>query len=150
MCFALTIQSITIFIKCGSRNETEETSGAAHFLEHLHFKGTGKRSRVSLESDVENIGAHLNAYTSRENTSYTMNFLRVNCVSQTRTKQKMLLKFLAIYLQILFTQARQSKMKEIQYIENLLKPEKLNLKRQSKYHTEELTLITRWLYLFWD
>jgi hypothetical protein len=30
--------SVTVFIKCGSRNETEETSGAAHFLEHLHFK----------------------------------------------------------------------------------------------------------------
>ena len=29
---------MTIYIKCGSRNETEETSGTAHFLEHLHFK----------------------------------------------------------------------------------------------------------------
>ncbi|CAD8062848.1 unnamed protein product [Paramecium sonneborni] len=64
---------ITIYIKCGSRNETEATSGTAHFLEHLHFKGTGKRSRDRLECDVENFGGQLNAYTSRENTSYTIN-----------------------------------------------------------------------------
>jgi len=39
-------------------------------LEHLHFKGTKQRTREALELDVENIGAQLNAYTSRENTSY--------------------------------------------------------------------------------
>lgn len=73
--------SITIYIKCGSRNESEETSGTAHFLEHLHFKvitmsnlkGTGRRNRERLETDVENFGGQLNAYTSRENTSYTIN-----------------------------------------------------------------------------
>lgn len=55
--------SITVYIKCGSRNETESTSGTAHFLEHLHFKvflmfikGTGRRSRDRLECDVENFG----------------------------------------------------------------------------------------------
>jgi len=41
-------------------------------LEHLHFKGTKNRSRTQLELDVENMGGQLNAYTSRENTSYTM------------------------------------------------------------------------------
>jgi hypothetical protein len=41
--------SISVFIKCGSRNETEETSGVAHFLEHLHFKGTKNRTRDQLE-----------------------------------------------------------------------------------------------------
>ncbi len=43
-----------VFIGAGSRNETLETSGAAHFLEHLHFKGTRNRSRVKLEREVEN------------------------------------------------------------------------------------------------
>jgi len=38
----------------------------------LHFKGTNKRSRLQLELDVENMGGSLNAYTSRENTSYTL------------------------------------------------------------------------------
>lgn len=62
--------SISVFIKCGSRNETENTSGVAHFLEHLHFKGTKNRTREELELEIENMGANLNAYTSRENTSY--------------------------------------------------------------------------------
>jgi len=61
-----------VFIKAGSRNETLETSGAAHFLEHLHFKGTKKRSRYQLEIEVENMGSNLNAFTSREFTVYHM------------------------------------------------------------------------------
>lgn len=59
-------------MNAGSRNETLETSGVAHFLEHLHFKGTSKRTRVQLETEIENVGAHLNAYTSREHTLYHM------------------------------------------------------------------------------
>jgi processing peptidase subunit beta len=66
------LATISVFIKCGSRQETLENSGVAHFLEHLHFKGTKNRSRSQLELDVENMGGQLNAYTSRENTSYTM------------------------------------------------------------------------------
>ena len=42
----------------------------AHFLEHLSFKGTEKRSRIDIEKEVEDMGAHLNAYTSREQTVY--------------------------------------------------------------------------------
>ncbi|KRW98652.1 Metalloenzyme, LuxS/M16 peptidase-like protein [Pseudocohnilembus persalinus] len=70
------ISTISVNIMCGSRNETAETSGTAHFLEHLHFKGTKKRSRLDLEIEIENIGGQLNAYTSRENTSYTMNLFK--------------------------------------------------------------------------
>ena len=67
------VVSLNVFINCGSRQETKETSGSAHFLEHLHFKGTHNRSRLQLELDVENMGGSLNAYTSRENTSYSLN-----------------------------------------------------------------------------
>lgn len=42
----------------------------AHFLEHMAFKGTRKRGQMELELQVENMGAHLNAYTSREQTVY--------------------------------------------------------------------------------
>lgn len=66
------ISTVSVFIKCGSRNETTESSGTAHFLEHLHFKGTKKRTRNELELEVERIGGNLNAYTSRENTCYMM------------------------------------------------------------------------------
>merc|ERR1711909_4991 len=44
--------------------------GVAHFLEHMAFKGTAKRSQTGLELEVENMGAHLNAYTSREQTVF--------------------------------------------------------------------------------
>ncbi|TNV80358.1 hypothetical protein FGO68_gene11189 [Halteria grandinella] len=69
------LAAVGVFIGAGSRNETLETSGAAHFLEHLHFKGTKRRSRHQLEREAENLGTQLNAYTSREHTLYhTLSF----------------------------------------------------------------------------
>lgn len=62
--------TVGVWIDAGSRAETDKTNGTAHFLEHMAFKGTGKRTQHSLELEVENIGAHLNAYTSREQTVY--------------------------------------------------------------------------------
>ena len=65
--------TVGVWIDAGSRYETAATNGTAHFLEHLAFKGTKKRDRISLEREVENMGAHLNAYTSREQTVYFAN-----------------------------------------------------------------------------
>ncbi|KAM0750263.1 hypothetical protein T439DRAFT_326209 [Meredithblackwellia eburnea MCA 4105] len=62
--------TVGVWIDAGSRAETDKTSGVAHFLEHMAFKGTKKRSQHGLELEVENLGAHLNAYTSREQTVY--------------------------------------------------------------------------------
>jgi processing peptidase subunit beta len=62
--------TVGVWIDAGSRAETDATNGAAHFLEHMAFKGTGRRSQHALELEVENAGAHLNAYTSREQTVY--------------------------------------------------------------------------------
>ncbi|KAJ7584746.1 Metalloenzyme, LuxS/M16 peptidase-like protein [Mycena floridula] len=62
--------TVGVWIDAGSRAETDKTNGAAHFLEHMAFKGTGRRTQHALELEVENIGAHLNAYTSREQTVY--------------------------------------------------------------------------------
>ncbi|KAJ4146640.1 Mitochondrial-processing peptidase subunit beta [Fusarium falciforme] len=62
--------TVGVWIDAGSRAETDETNGTAHFLEHLAFKGTAKRSQQQLELEIENMGGHLNAYTSRENTVY--------------------------------------------------------------------------------
>ncbi|BFZ54634.1 Mitochondrial-processing peptidase subunit beta [Savitreella phatthalungensis] len=62
--------TVGVWIDAGSRAETDKTNGAAHFLEHLAFKGTGKRTQQQLELEIENMGAHLNAYTSREQTVY--------------------------------------------------------------------------------
>ncbi|KAL1861164.1 Mitochondrial-processing peptidase subunit beta [Paecilomyces lecythidis] len=62
--------TVGVWIDAGSRAETDKTNGTAHFLEHLAFKGTNKRSQHQLELEIENMGGHLNAYTSRENTVY--------------------------------------------------------------------------------
>lgn len=62
--------TVGVWIDAGSRYETEKNNGAAHFLEHMAFKGTKNRTQKQLEIEIENMGAHLNAYTSREQTVY--------------------------------------------------------------------------------
>ncbi|XXG46754.1 hypothetical protein AAC387_Pa02g1517 [Persea americana] len=62
--------TVGVWIDAGSRFESDETNGTAHFLEHMIFKGTEKRSVRVLEEEIENMGGHLNAYTSREQTTY--------------------------------------------------------------------------------
>ncbi|GBB89005.1 hypothetical protein RclHR1_15640003 [Rhizophagus clarus] len=62
--------TVGVWIDAGSRAENAKNNGAAHFLEHMAFKGTKSRSQHQLELFIENIGAHLNAYTSREQTVY--------------------------------------------------------------------------------
>ena len=61
--------TVGVWIDTGSRYETDENNGVAHFLEHMAFKGR-QRTQLQLETEVENMGAHLNAYTSREQTVY--------------------------------------------------------------------------------
>ncbi len=62
--------TVGVWIDAGSRFEIASTNGTAHFLEHMIFKGTKRRSMRQLEEEVENMGGHLNAYTSREQTTY--------------------------------------------------------------------------------
>ena len=62
--------TVGVWIDAGSRFETASTNGTAHFLEHMMFKGTKRRSQRQLEEEIENMGAHLNAFTSREHTAY--------------------------------------------------------------------------------
>jgi len=68
--------TVGVYIDAGSRYEDERTNGVAHFLEHMNFKGTGKRTKTDLEVQVENMGGHLNAYTSREQTVYYAKVLK--------------------------------------------------------------------------
>ena len=62
--------TVGVWIDAGSRFESDETNGTAHFLEHMIFKGTERRTVRALEEEIEDIGGHLNAYTSREQTTY--------------------------------------------------------------------------------
>ena len=71
--------AVGVFTNAGSRHETLGNSGEAHFLEHLHFKGTSRRGRYGLETEVENRGNQLNAYTSREFTLYHMLAFKNDC-----------------------------------------------------------------------
>ncbi|KAJ2360817.1 Mitochondrial-processing peptidase subunit beta, partial [Coemansia sp. RSA 2611] len=62
--------TVGVWVNSGSRSETSKDNGSAHFLEHMAFKGTSARSQHDIELLIENMGAHLNAYTSREQTVY--------------------------------------------------------------------------------
>lgn len=68
--FPVESATVGVWINSGSRYETMANNGVAHFLEHLLFKGTPSRTQREIEESVENMGAHLNAYTSREQTAY--------------------------------------------------------------------------------
>ena len=62
--------SLGIFIKNGSINETKETNGISHFIEHMLFKGTNTRTSKDIAEEMDNIGGQLNAFTSKEYTCY--------------------------------------------------------------------------------
>ncbi len=62
--------SVGIWVKTGSRNETPEMAGVTHFLEHMLFKGTQKRSAYDIALSMESVGGYLNAFTSSEYTCY--------------------------------------------------------------------------------
>src|SRR5438093_1394378 len=62
--------AIGFFVRTGSRDETPEVSGVSHFLEHMVFKGTPRRSALEVNRDFDRIGAHYNAFTSEENTVF--------------------------------------------------------------------------------
>ncbi len=59
-----------VWVNVGSRDETAAQMGSAHYLEHLLFKGTSKRSALEISSEIEAVGGDLNAFTSKENTCY--------------------------------------------------------------------------------
>jgi predicted Zn-dependent peptidase len=62
--------ALGFFVRTGSRDETPEVSGVSHFLEHMVFKGTPRRSALDVNRDFDRIGAHYNAFTSEENTVF--------------------------------------------------------------------------------
>ncbi|HJZ56870.1 MAG TPA: pitrilysin family protein [Gemmataceae bacterium] len=62
--------ALGFFVRTGSRDETPEVSGVSHFLEHMMFKGTPRRTALDVNLDFDRIGASYNAYTSEENTGF--------------------------------------------------------------------------------
>ena len=72
---ASAISHACIIINSGSRDETEQQSGLAHFIEHLVFKRTEKRNTNQILNRLESVGADLNAYTTKEYTCIHASFL---------------------------------------------------------------------------
>lgn len=62
--------SLGFWFNVGSRDESQDNNGITHFIEHMLFKGTGKRSAKKIATDIEACGGYLNAFTSKEHTCY--------------------------------------------------------------------------------
>jgi predicted Zn-dependent peptidase len=62
--------SIGIWVANGSRHERRESNGVAHFIEHLLFKGTTRRTALDIAREIDSVGGILNAFTSREYVCY--------------------------------------------------------------------------------
>ena len=59
-----------IWVGSGSRYETPQTAGVSHFIEHMLFKGTARRSALAIAEQMDEIGGALNAYTTKEYTCF--------------------------------------------------------------------------------
>jgi predicted Zn-dependent peptidase len=70
--------AVGVWIKTGSRFEYPAENGIAHFLEHMMFKGTKKRSPLAIAQSLESIGGNLNAFTGKEVTCYYANALDIH------------------------------------------------------------------------
>jgi predicted Zn-dependent peptidase len=62
--------SIGAWVRCGSRHEDERVNGTAHFIEHMLFKGTARRSAFDIASDIDSVGGVMNAFTGKELTAF--------------------------------------------------------------------------------
>lgn len=62
--------ALGFFVGVGSRYEGARENGAAHFIEHMLFKGTSRRSASQLAQDMDTIGGQMNAYTTKEHTCF--------------------------------------------------------------------------------
>jgi predicted Zn-dependent peptidase len=63
--------SVGVWVRTGSRDETPERQGIAHFIEHMMFKGTETRDARAIAASLESLGGHLDAFTTREQVCYT-------------------------------------------------------------------------------
>ncbi len=62
--------AIGVWVRTGSRDEAEDLNGVSHFIEHLAFKGTAKRSARQIAEEIESLGGSINAFTSKEYTCF--------------------------------------------------------------------------------
>jgi predicted Zn-dependent peptidase len=70
--------SVGVWVMAGGRHETAAQNGIAHFLEHMAFKGTTRRTSLQIAEEIEDVGGYINAYTSREMTAYYARVLQAD------------------------------------------------------------------------
>jgi len=72
-----TLKSVTVgvWVNSGSRDEQPSQAGYSHFIEHMLFKGTRKRSSAEISREIDALGGEMNAFTSRETTTYYVKVL---------------------------------------------------------------------------
>src|SRR6266576_1678927 len=70
--------SLGIWVENGSRHESEAENGLSHFIEHLLFKGTERRSAAQIAEEMDAVGGVINAFTSKEHTCYYAKVLDEN------------------------------------------------------------------------
>ena len=68
--------SLGVWVGCGARHERPSEMGLSHFLEHMAFKGTRRRSAKDIATEIEAVGGELNAYTAREQTAFHARVLK--------------------------------------------------------------------------
>ena len=68
--------SLGAYVASGTRNETAAENGVSHFLEHMAFKGTERRTASAIAEEIEAVGGHINAYTAREQTAFYVKVLK--------------------------------------------------------------------------
>ena len=72
-----TLKSVTVgvWVNAGSRDEQPSQAGYSHFIEHMLFKGTSRRSSAEISREIDALGGEMNAFTSRETTTYYVKVL---------------------------------------------------------------------------
>ena len=70
--------AVGAWVNAGARCEPVELNGVSHLLEHMAFKGTRRRSALAIAEEIESVGGHLNAYTSREQTAYIARVMKAD------------------------------------------------------------------------
>jgi predicted Zn-dependent peptidase len=68
--------AVGVWVDVGTRHENLIHNGVAHMVEHMMFKGTAKRTAAQIAEEIEDVGGHVNAYTSREVTAYHIHLLK--------------------------------------------------------------------------
>ena len=67
--------AIGIWINVGTRDESKGQEGLSHFLEHMMFKGTRRRSASKISQEIDNLGGEMNAFTTHESTVFYVKVL---------------------------------------------------------------------------